>query len=236
MFAKSLNRIEALQTYYDGFFHEIESNIRPIVNSCDLAINGDRVSDNLVSIKSTAQYVLRIMDKMARAIRLDLSGMKVNNSTFELWSWFDTFIEDFNAMCRYDEDDEVMFYINPQLKEASMESDPLMLGQVISHLLSNAFKFSEEGTPVKLKCKELNGQLIVEVHNVGTIAAGDKVKLFAPYFRNEEDVPGTGFGLYLCSLYVEALGGTINVQSQNDITVFSITIPGIIHYECSQRA
>lgn len=236
LFTKSLNRIDALQTYYDGFFHEIESNITPIVANCEQAIAGNKINENLSAIKSTAQYVLRIMDKIARAVKLDLSGIKVERSTFEFGPWLDTFMEDFHAMSRYDKDDEVMFYLNPQLKQASMESDPMMLGQVISYLLSNAFNSSEEGTPVKLKLSELDGQLLVEVHNVGTIPTEDREKLFVAYLKGEETLKGAGFGLYLCSLYVEALNGTIDVSCKKNVTVFSVTFPNLFYYGYNQRA
>lgn len=230
IYTKLPNRIEALQLYYNGYFDFVQRNLEPIPKACDLATAENKANKKLQAIKSTIQFVLKAINKMATSVRMDLSSIHVNNSSFELGIWLEDLLNEFNEINNLDENDEVTLYIKNPLSIARLESDAIMLKQVLTYLLRNAIRFSEEGTDVKLKCMESGSKVVIEVHNAGVIATEDKQKLFVPYLKAEEEMRDAGLGLYICSLYIEALNGTIDARCENDNIVFSIVLPGPVHY------
>jgi PAS domain S-box-containing protein len=110
--------------------------------------------------------------------------------------------------------------------------DELRNWQILTNLLSNAFKFSASGRPVKVAVTVLADALKVEVIDRGVgIASEDVDRLFNKFSRvsqNGGKAGGTGLGLYICRLMVEAQGGSIGVASQpGEGSTFYYTIPRV---------
>jgi len=98
------------------------------------------------------------------------------------------------------------------------ELDPSRMEQVIINLLSNAGKYSGEGSEILFKANLENKQLLVEVldHGVGISPENQKL-LFRPYHRVEQDrrqFPGLGLGLAVSKQIIDAHGGKIWVTSR----------------------
>ncbi|HKD76411.1 MAG TPA: HAMP domain-containing sensor histidine kinase, partial [Ktedonobacterales bacterium] len=120
--------------------------------------------------------------------------------------------------------------------------------QVLLNLVSNALKYSASGTPITVSAgvevDEPNGwqqrtpasaaQLVrISVCDQGLgVPPGEAHRLFQRFVRLERDIAGpvrgTGVGLYLCRMFVEAMGGTITVTSSgipDEGSTFSFTLP-----------
>jgi len=110
-----------------------------------------------------------------------------------------------------------------------VKGDPTRIRQVILNLTSNAIKFTDEGNvTIKLKAAKLeNNQpesiigdyeitLAVEDSGIG-ISEEARQKLFSPFMQADESTTrkygGTGLGLAICKKLVDAMGGTIGVNS-----------------------
>ncbi|KAA1164761.1 response regulator [Pseudoalteromonas fuliginea] len=112
-------------------------------------------------------------------------------------------------------------------------SDNTRLSQIVSNLLSNALKFTEQGS-VKLQTSITKASnqftLNIEVHDTGRgMTSGFLKSLFSP-FTQEIDAKnskgGTGLGLAIVKELVEYMGGTIKVESEiNKGTHFLLSIP-----------
>ncbi len=111
-------------------------------------------------------------------------------------------------------------------------SDLNMVDTIIRNLVSNAIKFTPHGGKVEIKAKttSLNH---VEISVKDTGIGMDKKLLNNLFCINEshgrsgtEGEPSTGMGLYICRDYIESLGGTIHIESEEGKgTVFFFTIP-----------
>lgn len=102
--------------------------------------------------------------------------------------------------------------------------------QIITNLLSNAFKFSSPGSKVDVSvaCGAAMFEVRVRDHGMG-IAREDTPKLFKKFSRIQvsdgEHRAGTGLGLYICKCFVEAQGGTIGVESHpGEGSIFTYTV------------
>jgi two-component system sensor histidine kinase VicK len=109
--------------------------------------------------------------------------------------------------------------------------DPNLIRQVLLNLLTNANKYSPPQTQTTVSLSHTDTQLTLTVSDQGYgIPARQLDKVFERFFRADNivktDTEGTGLGLYLVKKIVEASGGTITFQSQeNHGTTFWITLP-----------
>lgn len=110
-----------------------------------------------------------------------------------------------------------------------IDSDKELLRQILSHLLSNAGKFSPQEKPVRVTITRKNNHIGLMVTDQGIgIPDKDLEHLFQPFHRggNSDDYPGTGLGMSIVKRCVDLLNGTIRVISrENEGTAFDVKIP-----------
>jgi len=113
-----------------------------------------------------------------------------------------------------------------------VNADREKLEQVLYNLLSNANKFSPNGSTITLTVKKVEGKVIVEVEDSALpITEREKKKIFDPYYRSEdpgkrERFSGLGLGLSVSKRIVELHQGEIWVKGQagrGNIFAFSLT-------------
>lgn len=137
------------------------------------------------------------------------------------------------ANCPPDEVGRTVLTVNPE-DRLSGEWDPVRMEQVVSNLLGNSYKYSEQGTPVEVTLWEDKSDdtvgLIVRDYGIG-IPADHLKQVFARYERAsnavEKGVDGQGLGLYLCKGIIEAHDGQIWAESAGfgQGTTINITLP-----------
>ncbi len=101
--------------------------------------------------------------------------------------------------------------------ERSVRADPQHLKQVVVNLLSNAIKYNHVGGSVTMTCEEVAGNVRLGVRDTGPgIEPHLHERLFAPFDRLDADakgIEGTGLGLALSKGLMEAIGGSLDVES-----------------------
>jgi PAS domain S-box-containing protein len=99
-----------------------------------------------------------------------------------------------------------------------VRADPQHLRQVIVNLLSNAIKYNHTGGTVTLDCADESGRVRLRVTDTGSGVAPELFeRLFAPFDRLDADakgIEGTGLGLALSKGLMEAIGGSLGVESE----------------------
>jgi signal transduction histidine kinase len=119
------------------------------------------------------------------------------------------------------------------------ESDPMVYGDparlenIVTNLLTNAFKYSAQGGPVMCEVSELDGRVRVAVSDRGLgIPAEDLKRLFTKFGRLDrpgtESIQGTGLGLYLSQEIAREHGGSIEVQTEpGQGSTFTLVLPQV---------
>jgi len=112
----------------------------------------------------------------------------------------------------------------------TVAADANAVGEVLSNLIDNAIKYSNEGGLVHVTARTVPGFVEISVIDRG-IGMPENVlpNLFHKFYRSHrsrETVAGTGIGLYICKAIVSSHGGTITARSiENEGTTFSFTLP-----------
>ena len=106
-----------------------------------------------------------------------------------------------------------------------IKCDRARIAQLLSNLVGNALTYSTPGTPVRVKTSVVDGIFELSVSNQGEpIPPESMSRLFQPYSRGEVKAgqQGLGLGLYIASEIARAHGGSIDVTSNADETVFTV--------------
>jgi signal transduction histidine kinase len=98
--------------------------------------------------------------------------------------------------------------------------------QIISNLLSNAFRWTPEGGRVELELSASNGSVSVAVADTGPGITGDeRDRIFRPFWSR--DGGGTGLGLAIANELAMALGGRIELSTEpGEGSRFELLLPG----------
>lgn len=106
-------------------------------------------------------------------------------------------------------------------EELNINSDKKLIDLSLINLISNAAKYSAKGTTVSLKLVEIqDGKIEITITDQGIgIPEEDLDKIFESFFRssNTGTIEGTGLGMAIVKKSVDALGGTINIESKVNI-------------------
>ncbi len=124
---------------------------------------------------------------------------------------------------------------------ANIVTDKDKLLQILLNLLTNACKFTDNGT-IWLGINCSHHRLRIEVKDTGIgIPADKQEEIFQPFRQGDmsdtREYAGTGLGLAITKNFCELLGGTISVESESGVgSTFSVTIPLPTHDVLSDSA
>ena len=123
------------------------------------------------------------------------------------------------------------FIYDNELEDGTfIKSDALKIKQILSNILSNAIKYTNDGNVNFKVSKDNNTTLIFNISDEGIGIPQDKLdEIFKPFSRinnNESLIEGSGFGLFVEKGLIELLNGKINVNSEvGKGSSFTIKIP-----------
>ena len=111
-----------------------------------------------------------------------------------------------------------------------VSADPARLERILTNLISNALKYSDPNTPVRIHMSRRDGEVVVDIADEGRgIAPEELPHLFERFYRaraGKEHVTSIGLGLYITKGLVEAHGGHVSVKSEpGKGSTFSFALP-----------
>ena len=111
--------------------------------------------------------------------------------------------------------------------------DDLRTQQIVINLISNAIKYTREGS-IKVKVSNYNGSIKIQVADTGVgiepLKLGELFTAFTKIKRHREmNTEGVGLGLTICKILAQAMGGDITVHSALGIgSKFTVFLPLVI--------
>jgi CheY-like chemotaxis protein/anti-sigma regulatory factor (Ser/Thr protein kinase) len=215
--------------------HEIRTPLNAILGLSEVELQNrlpDPTRENLEKIYHSGSHLLEIVNDI-----LDIS--KIETGNFEIFPGeydFATLISDtvqLNIVRIGLKQIEFRLELQEDIP-VRLYGDELRIKQILNNLLSNAFKYTEEGT-VKLvigwERQQERGWFTFRVEDTGRgIKREDIRKLFSEYTQLEaasnRRIEGTGLGLSITRGLVEMMGGSIRVDSRYGVgSVFQVRLP-----------
>ncbi|MGD0383996.1 MAG: GAF domain-containing sensor histidine kinase, partial [Thermoguttaceae bacterium] len=175
----------------------------------------DHQKDRLAKINKSGEHLLVLINRILDLTSIEAGKTQVNPTSFDL----ETLVGEVSGMAEelLQRKPQVRYTIDLENGLPPIVSDRDMLKQILINLISNAVKFTEQGS-IKLwvSCDERSVLLSVEDTGVG-IAEKHLDHIFEKFYQVRETVgsslKGFGLGLSICKKYSSLLGGTLTLRS-----------------------
>ncbi len=221
------NANKAKTDFLSNMSHDIRTPMNAIIGMTSLirhdAGNKAKVIEYADKIDISSQHLLGIINDV-----LDMSKIEAGKTVFKYtdFSILD-FITELNAIfhSQIDEKNQTLTIIKENIRHEWVNGDQVHLMQIFSNLVSNAVKYTQEGGKIQFLVEECETKssvyakyrFLVSDNGLG-ISADFKKTIFDPFTRAESSVTnkiqGTGLGMAITRNLVEAMGGTIDVESE----------------------
>ena len=221
------NANKAKTDFLSNMSHDIRTPMNAIIGMTSLirydAGNKDKVIEYADKIDISSQHLLGIINDV-----LDMSKIEAGKTVFK-YNDFSilNFIQEINTLfqSQIDEKKQTLTIIKENIRHEWVNGDQVHLMQIFSNLLSNAVKYTQEGGKIQFLVEECETKssvyakyrFLVSDNGMG-MSADFKETIFDPFTRAEGSVTnkiqGTGLGMAITRNLVEAMGGTIDVESE----------------------
>lgn len=224
--AEESNRLKS--AFLANMSHEIRTPLNSIVGFSNLLSSGEVAQADQKMYTDIIQQNSDLLLGLISDI-LDLSRLETGRVVFkfELWDIVEL-INQVVTSVGYTKKGSNEFIIDTAYDSYPMYTDNQRLQQVLINLLTNASKFTENGTiTVAFKVDEVNRLATFSVSDTGCGIPADKRKtVFERFEKLNEHVQGTGLGLAICKFITTKWGGEIWVdENYNDGARFVFTHP-----------
>ena len=199
--------------------HEIRTPLNAINGFMDLIEeknNDSEISKYVNIIQDSSKNLLHIIEDILDLSKIESGKMLISNTDFEVKKEFEIVTYLFNTKLAL-KNIEFILQIDESVPKF-LHSDPLRLKQVISNLLDNAIKFTDEGKKIILTISFDNQYLNVSLEDQGLGISQDRLdEIFKPFTQADNSTTrkygGTGLGLTISSKLINLLGGKLEVSS-----------------------
>ena len=202
--------------------HELRTPIQPILGLSEIlrskisAIGGSAVADEqkiLDAIIRNAKRLQRLTEDILDVTRIESHSLKLKKERFNLNELISNAVQDHRNEIEKDNRD-IKLLESPINQDIILEADKSRITQVISNLVGNAVKFTTEGT-ISINTERKDNQVIVSIKDTGSGIDHEILpRLFSKF--SAKSFEGTGLGLFISKNIVEAHGGKIWAENNND--------------------
>lgn len=212
--------IERQKQFITDAGHELKTPITSISTSADIAAMEHEGDEWIANIQKQAERLARLVGDLVALSRLDEEMPFPEKSKFSLSDAAWEAAEPFAVLARAN---------RKQYSQAIQESvdfygDRSSIQKIISILLDNAVKYSDEGGQIRLDVFYRHGKTYIQVFNTFHLTdTSDLDRLFDRFYRMDESRSvhsgGTGIGLSMALAIAEIHGGKITVKSPSGKTI-----------------
>lgn len=222
-------------TFFANMSHEIRTPINTIIGLNEMTLRediSDEIAENAINIQNASKMLLITINDILDLSKLESGKMEIVMTQYEVSSIFSDLV---NLIWIRAQQKELEFKVDIDPEIPSMlYGDDVRLKQIVTNLLTNAVKYTENGS-VTLTAKGERVQpdvilLRISVEDTGKGMRKESLEhLFDSFKRVDENenrnIEGTGLGLAISKQLIEMMGGRISVDSvYHKGSIFTIEI------------
>ncbi len=231
-----VTRQETLETTRQKFISNVSHELKTPVAGIRLAAEnlqlGNMVSaegeQSLGSILRASERMSLLLQDVAELSRIETGALKLEAMEIEVEGFARQLVSDFALPAR-SRRMKLEVEVGPGVAGLRIKADPLRLHQLLDNLISNALKFSPEGSAVKLSLVREGAWLAWTVQDQGPgIALNEQGRIFERFWRSERmrGIPGTGLGLSIVKHLARLMDGEVTVESEfGQGAAFTVRLP-----------
>ena len=214
--------------------HEFRTPLTTIYSSAELLrkygsrIDAERQHGHLTKILTQVRRLTNLIEDILVMSRAETVGLDFKPESLQVREFCAHFIEELRLVSEPGSQLE----FTSSIADTAYMVDENLLQLMLNNLISNALKYSPHMTPVWVSLELANDQLILTVKDEGIgIPDEDQRYLFVNFHRarNVGTIKGTGLGLPIVKMAVEAHHGSIELDSKENIgSVFRVIIPAVL--------
>ena len=219
----------AKKVFLQNMSHDIRTPMNAVLGFTNLAIQAggdtEKTQDYLSKIKISGNHLLGIVNEVLEISRIESGQTKLDESVWSIADIVretDIIIRD-QALAKKQE-----FSIDIwQVQDMYIYCDKLRVKEILVNLLGNAVKYTQTGGSISLRiiqkpCEKENfGNYEIHVKDNGCGMSEEfRQKIFEPFERQANStisgIQGTGLGMTIIKGFVDAMGGTIDIKSEEN--------------------
>lgn len=210
--------------------HEFRTPLSTVLSSASLLSKYVTAEDqpnrnrHINKIKDSVRHLNDILEDFLSLGKLDEGKVEAHTGEFDLKEFINETIEEMKGLLKTGQ-----HFIYEYSGEQNICSDKKLLKNILINLITNAIKFSDEGSAIKIVAEreDIFAKISISDSGIG-ISEEDQEHLFSSFFRaaNAMNIHGSGLGLHIVKRYLDLLGGEVNLHSRlNEGTTIHFTIP-----------
>lgn len=214
--------------------HQLRTPLSAIKTYAHMLLDGymgelnDDQHQSLHTIIGAANRMNELISTLLNVTRIEAGTVAISPKPIKLVQLVEEVIKEHTFQVT----DKSLTMVFKQPKSAPIiKTDPLIAKEILANLISNSIKYTPPGGTITLRIKPRRHDVLISVADNGFgIPRFAQDQIFTKFFRAQnavrQETSGTGLGLYLVRGLVEALGGKIWFESEeNQGTTFFVTLP-----------
>ncbi|MBV6627803.1 MAG: GAF domain-containing sensor histidine kinase [Rivularia sp. (in: Bacteria)] len=234
-----VKELEKLNTLKDDFLKTISHELRTPMTSILLAsqtlekliqtqglrgIKSEKFQRIFQIFKGSCQQQNKSVNDLLTLCYLDAQNATLIPEIIHIEEFLIQIVEPFKQKAQQQQQ-QLIVKIDPDI--SSLQSDTTLLERVINELLTNACKYTPVNETITVTAQEKDDKIYISIRNSGIeIPLEEQESIFEKFYRIPSHDPwkhgGTGIGLALVKKLVKLLHATIELDSQNSQTTFTI--------------
>ena len=217
--------------------HELRTPVQAILGYSELLqnVSGEFAAEMLKSLTRNAYRLQLLITDILDVARIESGSLIIEKEKLNLTDLISTAIGDAENQVKVSGKQIEISYSHKQMLEAQKEKEDVIVEadrerilQVVSNLLGNALKFTNQGS-IEVTTEKSQNEVIVQVRDSGS---GIDLEIFPKLFEKfvTKSDKGTGLGLFISKNIIEAHGGGIWAENNSDgpgaTFVFSLPAAG----------
>jgi signal transduction histidine kinase/CheY-like chemotaxis protein len=228
---------KAKSDFLANMSHEIRTPMNAVIGLSHILLKSQPLTEKqmeyISTLKLSAESLLSLLTDMLDISKIESESITLDNERFDLQRLMAEIVTLMSV--RADEKSIRLSLVFDPLLDGEFVGDPVRIRQVLINLVSNAVKFTDEGS-VRVEVErvgEFGGGCNVRIRVTDTgigIDADKQANIFEKFYQADHTITrkygGTGLGLAITRKLVNLMSGTIQVQSQAGAgAIVTVTLP-----------
>ena len=230
---KTKNLLKSREQLISTVSHDLKTPLSTIVGYSELLGNSDvstKQSYFIKNIKNSSEYITQLVQDLLDFYKIEAGKITIEKVPFSLTEIIEDTAKSVQSV--YEQKNiDLIINVDEKLK-TRIVGDPFRLKQILTNIIGNAFKFTEEGfIKISAYCTDDEKSFAITIEDTGIgIEKGNQKLVFEEFAQANENIEkkygGTGLGLSICQKIITILGGSLKLESTfGKGSTFKIKLP-----------